>query len=337
MIRFHESGSVSTTEPKPSTPAAVISTSIPPNSLTARSTSARTCAGSVTSTPMPNARPPCAPISAATATALPATMSATATAAPSAANRIATARPMPEPPPVTMATLPAILPCDVIPLLCLPSCGPRSLLRLVEPEVLDPERHAERRSAVDDHVLAGHVRGVVGGEEQHHLGDVLGRPVAADGYPLEVLRSGDGIVDQRRRKAGGDDPGVDGVDPDAVASEVERGVADEHHDGALGRAVRDVQLLGEERVRGCEHHDRAAAALGHLAADLAGREEDAGKVHVDDPPPQLLGELQERPQLHDRRRVHQGVDRTEPLDHPRDRRLDVGRAGDVAGDRLDGE
>ena len=45
-----------------------------------------------------------APISRATASALPASMSATTTHAPSAARRSAIALPMPEPPPVTNAT-----------------------------------------------------------------------------------------------------------------------------------------------------------------------------------------------------------------------------------------
>ena len=110
MTLFQLSGSVSGAEPNESTPAAVIRTSRPPNSPTARSTIACTCAGSLTSTAIPTARPPPVSISLATPSAASPITSATTTAAPSAPNRSETARPMPDPPPVTAATLPASLP-----------------------------------------------------------------------------------------------------------------------------------------------------------------------------------------------------------------------------------
>ena len=53
--------------------------------------------------------PPTAAIAATTACAGSAAMSATVTAAPSDASRSAVARPIPEPPPVTIATLPVNL------------------------------------------------------------------------------------------------------------------------------------------------------------------------------------------------------------------------------------
>jgi hypothetical protein len=85
---------------------------------------------------MAKARPPSAWISAATAFARSAAMSATATAAPSAANRLATARPMPEPPPVTMAALPASLPCEVFQSEA--SFSPRSSMPSDTPRVAPP-------------------------------------------------------------------------------------------------------------------------------------------------------------------------------------------------------
>src|SRR6266487_892496 len=332
MTRFHASGSVSVAEPNDSTPAAVIRMSMPPNSAAARPAMASTCAGADTSIAIAAARPPAAEISPATASAWPAAMSATRTQAPSPANRIAAARPMPEPPPVTTATFCPSLPgTPVIP----PAPSP-AVPGVLQAEVLDAERGPEREPAVDDHVLAGHVPGVVGGQEQHHLRDVVGGAVPAGRDPLEVVGRGHRVVDERTGQPGVEDPGVDRVDPDAVPGEVHGGVADEHHQAALGRAVGHVRLLGEERVGGGEHHDRAAAAGGHDPSGGLDGEEHAGEVHVDDAPPQVLRELEQRLQLDHGRRVDEDVDRGEPFDGPRDRRLHVGRPGHVAAGRLHG-
>src|SRR5215467_6841282 len=237
MTRFHASGSVSVADPNDSTPAAVIRMSMPPNSAAARAAIASTCAGSDTSTAIAAARPPAAEISPATASAWPASMSATRTDAPSPANRIAAARPMPEPPPVTTATFCPSLPGP--PVIRPPAPSP-AVPGVLQAEVLAAERGPEREPAVDDHVLAGHVLRVVGGQEQHHLGDVVGRAVPAGRDPLEVVGPGDRVVDERAGQPGVDDPGVDRVDPDAVPGEVHGRVADEHHDAALGRAVGHV-------------------------------------------------------------------------------------------------
>src|SRR5262245_7987531 len=333
MTRLHAAGSVSVAEPNDSTPAAVIRMSMPPNSATARAAIASTCAGSDTSTASAAARPPAAEISPATAPALPASMSATRTHAPSLANRIAAARPMPEPPPVTTATFCPSLPGPPVirpPPSAVAAVGPGVL----QAEVLDAERGPEREPAVDDHVLARHVLRVVGGQEQDHLGDVVGGAVPAGRDPLEVVGPGDRVVDERAGPPGGAEPGVDRVDPDAVPGEVHGGVADEHHAAALGRAVGHVRLLGEERVGGGEHHDRAAATAGHDPPGRLDGEEHAGEVHVDDPPPQVLRELQQRLQLDHGRRVDEDVDPGEPLDGAGHRRLHVGRLRHVAAGRL---
>jgi hypothetical protein len=91
----------------------------------------------------------------------------------------------------------------------------------------------------------------------------------------------------------------------------------------------------EPRHRG-DVHDRAPAAVDHGAARRLREEEDAGEVHVDDAAPEVLGELQQRPQLHDGGGVHQHVDAAEAFDHPGDRGFDVGGAGDVAAVRHHG-
>src|SRR6516225_8783881 len=208
MTRFQASRSVSVAEPNDSTPAAVIRMSMPPNSATARAAIASTCTGSDTSTAIAAARPPAAEISPATAAAWPASMSATRTQAPSLANRIAAARPMPEPPPVTTATFRPSLPGA--PLIPPPAPSP-AVPGVLQAEVLDAQRGPEREPAVDDHVLAGHVPGVVRGQEQHHLGDVVGRAVPAGRDPLEVVGPGDRIVDERTGQPGVDDPRVDRV------------------------------------------------------------------------------------------------------------------------------
>src|SRR5919198_1861526 len=84
-------------------PALLTSTSSRPNRASARSTSARGAAGSVSSTPTPDAR---APNSAAVASARSCEREVTTTLIPRASSSAATARPMPEEDPVTIATRP---------------------------------------------------------------------------------------------------------------------------------------------------------------------------------------------------------------------------------------
>ena len=84
-------------------PALLTTMSTPPKASSDASSAAAIWASSVTSQATLTA-PSVVPISRATASALPASMSATMTHAPSAARRWAMARPIPEPPPVTNAT-----------------------------------------------------------------------------------------------------------------------------------------------------------------------------------------------------------------------------------------
>src|SRR5216683_4095132 len=285
ITRFQAFGSVCVAEPNDSTPAAVIRMSTPPNSAMTPAAIASTCAGSDTSTAMATARPPLATISAATCSALSAATSATSTSAPSAANLSAAA---------------------------------------LEPEIVDAEGGPQREATVDDHVLARHIGSVVGRQEHHDLRNVVGRAVPPSRDPLEVIRTGNRVMDERGRQPGVDDSRVNRVDPDAVPGQVYRRVPDEHDDAALGRAVRRVGLLGEERVRRREHHDRPAAALGHDPAGCPGGKEHPGEVDVDDPPPGALVELENRLQLHDARGMHQHVQAAEPGDRGIDRPLHIG-------------
>src|SRR5581483_558805 len=79
---------------------------MPPNCRTVDSTRARTEASSAMSQAAAETRPPSRTMAAATLSAAAPSRSATSTAAPSRPSRCAVAAPMPEPPPMTIKTLP---------------------------------------------------------------------------------------------------------------------------------------------------------------------------------------------------------------------------------------
>src|SRR5437773_3532848 len=201
-------------------------------------------------------------------------------------------------------------------------------------EVLDAEAHPKRDAAVDDHVLTRDVAGIVGSQEQHHLGDVVGRAPAAQRNSLQVIRPRHRILDQRRRQPRVDDSGVDGVDADLVPGQVEGRVAHEGHDSALRRAVRNVQLFDVKSIRRSKNHHRAPSGLRHRAARLLGGQEDPSQVHIEDPPPRLLRKLEQRLELDYARRVYEDVEVAEAIDCPDDSFVNRLAARDISARRL---
>ena len=116
MTRSHVSTSMSATARSFANCAGSVSaallwrTSRRPNSRTAIATIAATWSSSLTSASMASARPPSSVMARATRSASAPRMSSTRTDAPSAAKSCAVASPMPDPPPVTIATLPSTRP-----------------------------------------------------------------------------------------------------------------------------------------------------------------------------------------------------------------------------------
>jgi hypothetical protein len=185
--------------------------------------------------------------------------------------------------------------------------------------------------AADRDHLAGHVAGVVAGQEDHDVGDLPGLGGAAErlaaGQVGEQVRAGDlgqeGVQGQARGH---------GVDADVMAGDVEGGAAGEGHHAGLGRGVVGLAGLGPPaQDRGVVDH-RAAVALGdHLAQRGPGAAERAGQRHVEDLPPLLVGQVEDRGGAAQAGVVDQHVDAAEVRGGGGDQRFDLRFVGDVAG------
>ena len=106
IVRFQVSRATSSLRSNWPTPAQLTRTWGRPNAPATSATTLRTDAWSLTSTARAWARPPASVIRRTVASAASARMSSTATCAPSPPRRTAVASPRPDPPPVTIATLP---------------------------------------------------------------------------------------------------------------------------------------------------------------------------------------------------------------------------------------
>ena len=145
-------------------------------------------------------------------------------------------------------------------------------------------RLAGRRghAAVDDEVVPGDVRRVVGGEEGDRRGDLLRSGRAGEGHETLVLRaeSTEHAVEHRR----GDGSGTHGVDAHAVAGVIEGEGAREVGHRALRRAVRsEAVVAGEPRDRAGV--DDAAATGREVDHRRPGGEEHRVEVDGEDPVP----------------------------------------------------
>jgi hypothetical protein len=184
--------------------------------------------------------------------------------------------------------------------------------------------------------LAGHVAGVVAGQEDHHVGYLPGLRGPAERLPAgqlgqELLA---GHLGQERVDG---QAGRDRVDPDAVGGDVQRGVPGEGHHAGLGRRVVRLAGLGAPAEhRGVVDH-RSPAALGHqLAQRGPGAAEGAVEGDVEDLQPLLVGHLQDRAGAAEPGVVDHHVDPAVVLHGPVDQRLDLRFVGHVAGHGGDG-
>src|SRR5687767_209726 len=160
------------------------------------------------------------------------------TRAPSPASRRAAAKPMPRAAPVTSATLSWSRP--VI-----------ASLR-VQAEV---GAFGQGLAAIHDDRCARDVFGVVGGEEQHGVGDVARRAEAAERDHVRH-RLDEGGAAALLHAFGQDVAGFHAIDRDAVAGELECRRLDEAVDAGLAGRIVAVAGTGHARTgdRGGEHH-----------------------------------------------------------------------------------
>src|SRR6266851_9597390 len=165
-----------------------------------------------------------------------------------------------------------------------------------------------RQPAIDDEPGPGHESGIVGGEKDDALGDVVGDAEPADRVPrqseptrrvdivgAEVAGAADkGLV----AHIGLDHARVDRVDPHpiALAGEFECGRFGEQRDTTLGQRIKRVVLRADEPGDRGEIDDGASvrALPGALAQGRQrelGAEKDAGQVDSAEPMPFLEARL----------------------------------------------
>jgi hypothetical protein len=187
----------------------------------------------------------------------------------------------------------------------------------------------------DRYHLAGHIAGVVAGQEDDHVGHLPGL-----GGPAERLPAGQlgeqvlaGHLGQERvdGQAGGDR-----VDPDAVGGDVQRGAPGEGHHAGLGRRVVRLAGLGAPAQDRGVVDDRSAVPLGHhLAQRRPGAAERPVQRDVEHPRPLLVGHLQHRGGAAQASVVDHHVDPAEVPGRALNQRGHLRLVGDVAGLRPD--
>lgn len=172
-------------------------------------------------------------------------------------------------------------------------------------------------STVDTNDLSIDPLTVLGGQEGGDSGDVDGHADAVHGGPgggvlvdllvVEVLAVGDVLLAHGVVHVGLDAAGGDGVDGDLLVAAVDGHAAHEGLDGALGARVDGV--LGDTLglARDAAHEDDAAAGL-EVLVGLAGHEELASGVDVEDAVKLLLGHVLEVAEGHHARVGHDDVE-----------------------------
>src|SRR3954451_11081009 len=144
-------------------------------------------------------------------------------------------------------------------------------------------------AAVDEQRRAGHVAGVVGGEEAHGGGNFLGRARPLGGHGLH-----DGVGDVLGHR-GGDEAGGDRVEGHAALRHLGGdglGHADQAGLGGRGVGLAGAGARPDDR-RDVDH--AAEAGLDHRAHRPARHAEGGGQVRVDDLVPLLVLELDREP------------------------------------------
>src|SRR6478609_6554237 len=272
MTRSHWAGSTSGAKPSlptSATPALLWSTSSRPNCSTAAATSAPHCSASETSVCCAIASPPAPWISATVAAAPSSSTSPTTTWAPAAASATALARPSPEPPPVTIATLPSS--CIGVPVRRAgsehpadgDSTGRRECCRRSgplgggDPELGDVHRAAPSVARERDRALASHPEALGDGDRRRVV--VLGEGAHA----VESQRA-ERLVQRGTRALGGIPP--------APHVRVEA-PADFHRrqDRRIERRDRDAHVP-DDAARGALGREPARNPAGFVLVDLRGQE-----------------------------------------------------------------
>ena len=188
-------------------------------------------------------------------------------------------------------------------------------------------------SAVDDELGAGYVGGLVGGEVDDPVGDLLGLADAAHGDLGEHVLSELLIIVHVGRHGGLDGAGVDGVAADVVLGVVDGDGLGEDADGALGGLVGGMAGVGADDAElGGDVDDGAAAGVLHGGDGGDGAEVDAGGVDVHDGVPGLLGEVAEPGGTADAGVVDEDIQFAEVGDGEVDGGLPVVLPGDVQPD-----
>ena len=183
--------------------------------------------------------------------------------------------------------------------------------------------------------FAGHVAGVVAGQEDDDVGHLPGLRGAAERFGggelgQQVLA---GHLGQERVDG---QAGRDRVDPDAVGGDVQRGAPGEGHHAGLGRGVVRLARLGAPAQDRGVVDDRSPVALGdQLAQRRPGAAERPGQRDVEHPGPLLVGHVEHRRGAAEPGVIDHHVDPAEVPGRALDQRGDLGLVGHVAGLRPD--
>src|SRR5512134_551367 len=174
-----------------------------------------------------------------------------------------------------------------------------------------PSHHVH--AAVHRDVGAGDVARLLGHEERHHRGDLLGLGQAAHRDRVDDLLAH--VRADRAHQVGLDVARRDGVDGDALAHHLLRQRLREPHHARLGGGVVGLPELALNRVHRGDVDDAPPAALDHAVDHLARDVEHAVEVGVDDRHPVLLGHALEHRVARDAGVVDEDVHRPDHRAH----------------------
>src|SRR5690606_33169206 len=169
-------------------------------------------------------------------------------------------------------------------------------------------------AAVDRQRRAGHEPGIVGGEESHAPGDLLGMTEPADGYPR------DDFLEYRLGNSG-DHLGIDitwrdGVHGHAEACAFLRQGLGKSMDTALGGRIIDLAVLAGLSIDRADVDDAPPASLLHAREAGLGHVEASTEVDAKHLVPIVEAHLEQRPIARDAGVVDQDVNRSDLLLHP---------------------
>jgi hypothetical protein len=116
-------------------------------------------------------------------------------------------------------------------------------------------------AAVDPDALSGYVRRIWTEKEPNTASDVCGMAQPSNRKLAEKLFPDFIIFGQRWRQLGGDEPGKDGVDPDAVRPKFVSCDPSEHVHSGLRRTIRRLPAADVGDGHGAHIHDASAASF----------------------------------------------------------------------------